>query len=52
MKAKMLLATLVFAVAPSLAMAECYGGHEDVTMSCPEGQSFDQESRTCTTPTG
>lgn len=53
MKAKILLVTLVLATAPSLAMAQCMGDHMDqVTMSCPEGQTFDTKSDSCITPTG
>ncbi|NNE80323.1 MAG: adenylosuccinate lyase [Silicimonas sp.] len=53
MKAKILLVTLVLATAPSLAAAQCSGDyHEQVTMSCPEGQTFDTESKNCITPTG
>lgn len=51
MTARLLLAVLVLA-SPTLAMAECYGGHEQVTMSCPEGQVFDSEQQSCITPTG
>ena len=54
MKAKLLLVTLVLATAPSFALAQCFGDHakEQVTMSCPEGQTFDTESNSCITPTG
>ena len=55
MKAKLLLATLVLAAAPSLAMAMgCSGSHvkEQITMSCPEGQTLDAETNSCITPTG
>jgi len=52
MKAKLLVALFVLGIAPTATLAECYGGHEDVTMSCPEGQSFDPASKSCITPTG
>ena len=54
MKARLLLASFVLAVAPGLAMAMgCNGAHsEQVTMSCPEGQTFDVEANACITPTG
>ena len=53
MKAKLLLVTFVLATAPSLAMAMCSGSyHDQVTMSCPEGQTLDTETNTCITPTG
>lgn len=52
MKAKIVLAFAIIVSAPGLAMATCYGGHEDVVMSCPQGQSFDPETKTCITPTG
>ncbi len=52
MKAKVLLAVLVAGSLPAAALAECYGGHEKVTMSCPQGQNFDPETKTCITPTG
>ena len=52
MKVKMLVAVVCFGLAPSLAIAECFGGHDQVTMSCPEGQNFDIESKSCITPTG
>ena len=51
MKTAALLATLVLAAAPGAVMAAC-AGHDQVTMSCPEGQTFDSESRSCITPTG
>ena len=54
MKAKLLLATIVLAAAPSLALAMgCSGSHkEQITMSCPEGQTLDIETNSCITPTG
>ena len=54
MKAKLLLATLVLAAAPSLALAMGCSGHsqEQITMSCPEGQTLDVESNSCIAPTG
>ena len=54
MRVKLLLATLVVSATPGLAMAYCSGSkHEQVTMSCPEGQTFDTATESCTaTPTG
>ena len=54
MKARLLLATFVLAAAPGLALAMgCNGYHsEEITMSCPEGQTLDLQSNTCITPTG
>lgn len=54
MRMKLLLATLVVAAAPGLAMAQCFGDkHEQVTMSCPEGQTFDTATESCKPlPTG
>ena len=54
MKARLLLATFVLATAPGLALAMgCNGYHsEEITMSCPEGQTLDVQSNTCITPTG
>ena len=54
MKAKLLLATIVLAAAPGLAMAMgCGADHkEQITMSCPEGQTLDVETNSCITPTG
>ena len=54
MKAKLLLATFILAATPSLGLAQCFGDHvkEQLTMSCPEGQTFDTESNSCITPTG
>jgi hypothetical protein len=54
MKTKVLFAAFVLTVAPSLALAMGCSGHgaEQITMSCPEGQSLDVESNTCVTPTG
>ncbi|MEM7719534.1 MAG: hypothetical protein AAF222_10035 [Pseudomonadota bacterium] len=54
MRVKLLLATLVVAATPGLALAMCSGyGHDQVTMSCPEGQSFDATSQSCKAlPTG
>ncbi len=54
MAIRLLLATLVVAAAPGLAMAYCSGSkHEQVTMSCPEGQTYDAASATCKAlPTG
>ena len=53
MKTKTLLVTLVLATVPSLAAAMCSGAyHDQVTMSCPEGQTFDMDTNSCITPTG
>lgn len=52
MTTRLLLTALVLAAAPLSAMAACFGGHEKVTMSCPEGQVFDDEQQSCITPTG
>ena len=54
MKARLLLATIVLAAAPGLAMAMgCSSDHkEQITMSCPEGQTLDVETNSCITPTG
>ena len=51
MKTAALLAALVMTLTPSAVLAMCEG-HDEVTMSCPEGQTFDSESRSCITPTG
>lgn len=48
MKSKLLLAALVLAATPSLAIAACFGhGKEDVVMSCAEGTDYDPETQTC-----
>ncbi|MCV6592939.1 MAG: hypothetical protein OIF48_08315 [Silicimonas sp.] len=54
MKTKTLLATLVLSLAPGLALAMGCSDHikEEITMSCPEGQSLDVKTNTCITPTG
>ena len=53
MRMKLLLATLVVAATPGLALAMCSGAkHEQVTMSCPEGQTYDAEAAKCLSPTG
>lgn len=54
MRVKLLLATLVVAATPGLAMAYCSGAkHEQVTMSCPDGQTFDVATESCKLiPTG
>ncbi len=54
MRMKLLLATLVVAATPGLALAYCSGSkHEQVTMSCPEGQTFDTATESCKPlPTG
>ncbi|MDJ0639314.1 MAG: adenylosuccinate lyase [Paracoccaceae bacterium] len=54
MKLKLLLTALVLGTAPGLAMAACSGyGHQEATMSCPEGQAYDAATSSCQpTPTG
>ena len=55
MKAKLFLTTFVLVAAPAMAIAEgCGFGHykEQITMSCPQGQTFDQDSKSCIKPTG
>ena len=54
MRVRLLLAALITAATPGLALAMCSGyGHEQVTMSCPEGQSFDAATESCKPlPTG
>lgn len=52
MKVKLLLSVMALAALPTLAAAQCFGDHEQVTMSCPEGQIFDTEKQSCITPTG
>jgi len=52
MKAKLAVAALALAFIPGLAAAQCFGDHQQVTMSCPEGQVFDTEQQSCITPTG
>ncbi len=54
MRVRLLLAATVLAVSPGLALAMCSGyGHEQVTMSCPEGQTFDTATESCKPlPTG
>ena len=54
MKIRLLLTALILGIAPGLAAAQCSGyGHQEVTMSCPEGQSYDAASESCKpTPTG
>lgn len=53
MKIKLLLAALALSTAPTLALAACFGDHakEEVVMSCPEGSSFDADSKTCISTT-
>lgn len=52
MRTRLLLAAAVLAALPSLAIAECVGGHSnDIVMSCPEGQTYDADTRTCIPPT-
>ena len=51
MRAKLLIAVIALSAAPGLALAKgCSYGHDEVTMSCPEGLSFDAESQTCKPP--
>ena len=54
MRVSYLLAAMIVAATPGLALAMCEGAsHEKVTMSCPEGHVFDAESATCKAlPTG
>lgn len=54
MRVKLLLATLVVAATPGLALAMCSGyGHDQTAMSCPEGQTYDAATQRCAaTPTG
>jgi len=54
MRVKLLLATLVVAATPSLALAMCSGyGHDQTAMSCPEGQTYNAATQRCAaTPTG
>ena len=54
MRVKLLLATLVVAATPGLALAYCSGSkYEQATMSCPEGQAYDAASQSCKLiPTG
>ncbi len=48
MKFKLFITTVVLGMAPGLAMAACSGyGHEDIVMSCPQGQTFDVTSGLC-----
>ena len=49
MKLKLVIATLALSVAPSLAMAACFGDHnkEDVVMSCAQGTVYDAETKSC-----
>lgn len=48
MKARLLIAALLVAGTPGIALAFCSGSHDQMTMSCPEGQVFDTETQTCT----
>lgn len=52
MKVRLFLSAFAIAALPTLAAAQCYGDHQQVTMSCPEGQVFDTEQQSCITPTG
>ncbi len=46
MKKKTLAATLLLAMVPGLAAADCIG-HGAQTMACGDGQVYDADSRTC-----
>ncbi len=46
MHVRLLFVAVLTVISPSLAVAMC-GGHDEVTMSCPEGQSFDSETSSC-----
>lgn len=52
MKVRLLLATLITAATPGLALAMCsgYGHEQQATMSCPEGQTYDAATQNCTPP--
>lgn len=53
MRARLLFTVLALTAAPGLALAGggCSGfEHDQVTMSCPEGQSFDIDTQTCKPP--
>lgn len=54
MKVRLLIASLITAATPGLALAMCSGyGHEQVTMSCPQGETFDAATQSCkAVPTG
>lgn len=54
MRAKVIFAAFALAFTPGLALAACSGyGHDQVTMSCPDGQTFDAATQSCTaSPTG
>ena len=45
------LAALVLATAPALAIAECSRGHQQA-MSCADGMIWDKEAKSCTSATG
>lgn len=48
MRAKIAAMTLALFVVPGLAFAGgCSGFHDQVTMSCPEGQMLDAETGVC-----
>ncbi|WP_420567612.1 carbohydrate-binding module family 14 protein [Thalassovita sp.] len=46
-----ILAALVLASAPALAIAECSRGHQQA-MSCADGMIWDKDSKSCTSATG
>ena len=51
MRARVLFVALALTAAPGLVFAQCSGGqHDQVTMSCPEGQTFDINTQTCLPP--
>lgn len=50
---KTLIAALVLAVAPGLALAQCFGHDKEQTaMSCAPGTVLDKETKTCVPTTG
>lgn len=54
MRLRLLFTVVAMTTAPGLAMAMCSGkDHEQVTMSCPDGQTLDATTQTCMpAPTG
>jgi hypothetical protein len=51
MKIKTLLAVLALSFTPGLAMASCTG-EDHAAMSCAEGHSYDQATKSCVPVTG
>lgn len=50
---KTLLAALVLALAPGLAMAQCFGhAKEQTAMTCAPGTILDEDTQTCVPTTG